>query len=173
MQARVPYYGRSGSELSWQTPPHLMVATDMDQDEATLCEYLLHQKRPALVGEPRVTGKRPAKSPASQASKGKGRGRGRVRPQHHQQNQGSSGGSGLEATVKALARLTLCQGDFIARLQRDHTVLMTLSIEEYPAHIIPVLAGVAERWNHLRLNEPGKISRTLRHTLLIFDIDTP
>ena len=51
-------------------------------------------------------------------------------------------------------------------------MLMTFNIEENPAHITPALAGVAERWNHLRLNEPGKINRTLRHTLLIFVIDT-
>ena len=31
----------------------------MDQDEATLYEYLLHQKRPAPVGEPRAAGERP------------------------------------------------------------------------------------------------------------------
>ena len=126
----------------------------------------------APVGEPRATGEGPAKSPASQAAKGKGRGRGRARHQHQLQNQGSSGGSGLEATVKALARLTLRQGDYIARLQTDHTVLMTFNIEQNPANIIPALAGVAERWNYLRLNEPGKINRTLRHTLLIFVIDT-
>ena len=172
MQARVLNYGRSGSELFWQIQSHTTVATEMDQDEANLYEYLLHQKRPAPVGEPRVTGERPAKAPASQAAKGKGRGRGRSRPQRHQPNQGLSGGSWLEATVKALARLTLRQGDYIARLQTDHTVLMNFNIEENPANIIPALAGVAERWNHLRLNEPGKINRTLRHTLLIFVIDT-
>ena len=31
---------------------------------------------------------------------------------------------------------------------------------------------MAERWNHLRINKPGKINRTLRHTLLIFVLDT-
>ena len=36
---------------------------------------------------------------------------------------------------------------------------------------MPALAGVAERWNRVRINEPGKINRTLRHTLLIFVFD--
>ena len=64
--------------------------------------------------------------------------------QQRQQHQGSSGGSGLDATVKALARLTLRQGDYIARLKTDHTVLMTFNLEENPSNIIPALAGVAE-----------------------------
>ena len=31
--------------------------------------------------------------------------------------------------------------------------------------------GGGREWNHLRINEPGKINRTLRHTLLIFVFD--
>ena len=60
---------RLGLTLLPPIPPPTVVATDMDQDEATLYQYLLHHKRPAPSGEPRITGERPAKSPASQAQR--------------------------------------------------------------------------------------------------------
>ncbi|CAE7894212.1 unnamed protein product [Symbiodinium necroappetens] len=91
--------------------------------------------------------------------KGKGKGKGKAKKEAAKMN--------LDEAVQLMAAVTLQLVDQSSRIQLDTSFLLTIKNEGGPENLLPVMHKVWAQWKKIQAEEPEKLERPLRCSMLI------